>query len=267
MMGLKARAHGNRWNLSQRKPNSFESSQILNQLMEIARISALAEMASGIAHELNQPLGAIATFSQAGERMLNRPDPLVDRAAEVFRQINHEALSAGDGIRRIRRLFDQEQSTRVHCDMSELICELRPVLDMVARGYGGELQFEAVETLPALLIDRLRIQHVVFSLVQNAFDASVFQEATPLVTIAVVGDRYGVETSISDLGTGISSEVREKLFRPFFTTKPQGTGLGLASSRAIIEAHEGTIGFDSPPAGGSRFWFRLPYAERAGAGA
>ena len=266
MMGLQEPFNANRWNLSQGKPKSVESSQILNRLMEIARISALAEMASGIAHELNQPLGAIATFSQAGERMLNRPDPLVDRATEVFRQINHEALSAGEGIRRIRRLFDHDQAPRAPCNMSELIAELRPVLDMVALGNGGEMHYDTSRSLPGLAIDRLRIQHVVFSLVQNAFDASVFQETPPLVSIVVVGDRYGVETSITDRGTGISNEVREKLFRPFFTTKPRGTGLGLASSRAIIEAHEGTIGFDCAATGGSRFWFRLPYAENPAAG-
>src|ERR1019366_10795020 len=100
---------------------------ILNQLMEIARISALAEMASGIAHELNQPLGAIATFSQAGDRLLNRPEPLVARALDVFRQINTEALGAGEGIRRIRRLFDQDEITRLRFQMSDVIEELRPV--------------------------------------------------------------------------------------------------------------------------------------------
>src|SRR5271169_473178 len=88
---------------------------ILNQLMEIARISALAELASGIAHELNQPLGAFATFAQAGERLLNRPEPLVQRALEVFRQINAEAMSAGEGIRRIRRLFDHEEPKPARC--------------------------------------------------------------------------------------------------------------------------------------------------------
>ena len=91
---------------------------ILKQLMEIARASALAEMASGVAHELNQPLGAIATFSQAGERMLNRPDPMVGRALDVFRQINREALGAGEGIKRIRRLFEQELPKRTRCPAS-----------------------------------------------------------------------------------------------------------------------------------------------------
>src|SRR5450631_3660180 len=116
--------------------------------MEIARVSALAELASGISHEINQPLGAIAAFSQAGERLLNRPDPLVDRATEVFRNISHEALTAGDGIRRIRRLFDQTASSRTRCGMYELITELRPVLEMVATAHRGTLKVVAAAEKP-----------------------------------------------------------------------------------------------------------------------
>jgi len=228
--------------LSEQKSKWVESEAILNQLMEIARISALAEMASGIAHELNQPLGAIATFSQAGDRLLNRPEPQVQRALEVFRQINAEAMAAGEGIRRIRRLFDQHGTNREPCQMR----------------IKAQFQVDVAPGLPDVLIDRLRIQHVLFALVQNAFDASSQNSAPPRVKVEVRADRYAVETSITDSGSGVSAEIREQLFRPFFTTKPQGTGLGLASARAIIEAHQGTIGFETLPDYGSRFWFRLP---------
>ena len=237
------------------------SEVILNQLMEIARVSALAEMASGFAHELNQPLGAIATFAQAGERMLNRPDPMINRALDVFRQINHEALSAGEGIQRIRRLFEQGLPKRAPCQMPELVAELRPVLDIVVLRAKGTVQFEAASALPDLLVDRLRIQHVLFALVQNAVDASTQISGTPVIAIDISADRYTVETGVTDSGAGVPAELKDNLFRPFFTTKPQGTGLGLASSRAIIESHEGTIGFDNLPVGGSRFWFRLPVVQ------
>jgi len=246
--------------LSQFKPSGAGAQRILNQLMEIARISALAELASGIAHELNQPLGAIATFAQAGERMLNRPDPLVPGATDVFRRINQEALGAGEGIRRIRRLFDQEAAARTPCQMPDLVAELLPVLEMVAAGAKGRLQVQAATAMPEVLIDRLSIQHVLFALVQNGFDACAATGDSPVVTIEFSGDRYAVETSVIDRGTGVSAEIQNQLFHPFFTTKSQGTGLGLASSRAIIEAHEGTIGFEGSAAGGSRFWFRLPAA-------
>ena len=237
------------------------SAAILNRLLQIARLSALAEMASGIAHELNQPLGAIATFSQAGDRLLNRPEPLVSRALDVFRQINTEALGAGEGIRRIRRLFDQDEVSRARCQMSEVIDELRPVFEMMSEWGGVDLTIDVSPALPEVSIDRLRVQHVLFSLFQNALEVSGRDSAPPQVSLSARADRYAVETSVTDSGSGISAQTRQQLFRPFFTTKPHGTGLGLASSRAIVEAHEGTIGFASEPAGGTRFWFRLPIAE------
>ena len=230
----------------------------MSQLMEIMRISTLAELASGIAHELNQPLGAIATYAKAGERMLNRPEPLISQTSEVLRQISHEALGAGDGIRRIRRIFDQDESLRARCQIPDLVRELQPVLEMLTQRIQGELKVDVANGLPAVSIDRLRIQHVLFALVQNACDASAQAPVGPLVGIAVTSNRYEVETSITDSGPGVPAEMRDQLFRPFCTTKPRGTGLGLASSRAIIEAHAGTIGFENLPSGGCRFWFRLP---------
>ncbi len=238
----------------------FGSEALLQRLMEIARASALAEMASGVAHELNQPLGAIATFAQAGERMLNRPEPMTERALDVFRQISHEALAAGEGIKRIRGLFEQGRPDRTPCQMPELIQELRPVLDALAQRANGVVSVHASEPLPDLLIDRTRIQHVLYALADNAVQASDHGSGAPSIRIDVSADRYTVETSITDSGTGVPAEVQPHLFRPFFTTKAQGTGLGLASSRAIIESHDGTIGFDNLPGGGSRFWFRLPRA-------
>lgn len=234
---------------------------LLEQLTDIARASALAEMARGVAHELNQPLGAIATFSQAGERMLNRPDPMVDRAADVFRQINHAALGAGEDIQRIRRLFEQALPTRARCQLPELIAELRPILDILALHTKGSVRVDAPGPVPDLLVDRLSIQHVLYTLAQNAVDAGARTSATPSIRIDVSSDRYCVETGVTDSGPGVPDELRSQLFRPFFTTKPQGAGLGLASSRAIIESHDGTMGFDNLPTGGSRFWFRLPLAE------
>ena len=239
------------------------SAAILNRLLEIARISALAEMASGMAHELNQPLGAIATFSQAGDRLLNRSEPQVTRALDVFRQINSEALGAGEGIRRIRRLFDQDDITRSRAQMSEVVEELRPVFDMLAQWADVTLNFDVAQPLPEVSIDRLRVQHVLFSLFQNALDVSV-QNSTapsPWVRFGIRAEKYSVEISVTDSGCGIPPETRSQIFKPFFTTKPHGTGLGLASSRAIVEAHEGTIGFEADAAGGTRFWFRLPIAE------
>ena len=231
---------------------------MMQQLMEIARASVLEEMASGIAHELNQPLGAIATFAQTGERMLNRPEPMVAEALQVFRQISAEAMSAGASIRTIRRLFNREASNRRRQSVSDLIYELFPLLKTIAERAGGDLSLDVQSALPVVMVDTLRIQHAVLTLVQNAFEAS---DPASLVKLAVSGDRYGVEISVLDRGHGIPENARANIFRPFYTTKPHGTGLGLASTRAIVEAHEGTIGFEDAPGGGAQFWFSLPAAS------
>lgn len=237
--------------------DSKGSEAILKRLMELSRIAALAEMASGIAHELNQPLGAIATFAQAGDRLLNRPEPLVSRARDVFQQINQEALDAGEGIRRIRRLFDHAEPVRVRCQVSDLVTQMVPALQALARATNIVLKVKMQSPLPAVIVDGLRIQLVLFSLVQNAIEASTQHSGTE-VRIDVRADRYAVETSVSDSGAGIPSDTLDKMFRPFYTTKTGGTGLGLASSRATIEAHQGTIGFEKGIPSGTRFYFRLP---------
>jgi C4-dicarboxylate-specific signal transduction histidine kinase len=145
--------------------------------------------------------------------------------------------------------------------MVEIISEMRPVLEVLIRQNHDAFQVDAGSTLPDLIVDRLRIQQVLYALVQNAADANAQLSSTRMIRIDVSADRYNVETGISDSGPGVAAEVADALFRPFVTTKPRGTGLGLASSRAIIESHEGTIGYDSLPQGGSRFWFRLPVAQ------
>lgn len=231
---------------------------LLEQLLQIARLSALEEMASGIAHELNQPIGAITTFAQAGKRMLDRPDPMVQPASEVLGHISHEALNAGQGIRRIRGLFNGQGHEHVQADLSEVITELMPVLDLLAQRRGTKLALSLQANLPNVSIDRLRIQHALFALVQNALEAPTANGEPPDVRIEVTGDRYGVQVTVVDRGVGVADDAQEHLFRPFFTTKAYGTGLGLASSRAIAEAHQGSVGFTNAEGGGSRFWLRLP---------
>ena len=150
-----------------------ESRVILNQLMEIARVSALAEMASGIAHELNQPLGAIATFSQAGERMLNRPEPLVARPSMCFVRSIAKRSSAGDGIQRIRRLFEQECRKRARVpDAGASSRNCSRVLECWRCRIPAATAVSIRAAEADVVIDRLRIQHVLFALTQNAVDAA-----------------------------------------------------------------------------------------------
>lgn len=241
-------------------PLDEPTSRLLEQLLDIARSSALEEMASGIAHELNQPIGAIATFAQAAERMLQRDPPMVGEALEVLRHITHEALGAGQGIHRIRKLFNDRHAAREVCSLTHVIEELLPVMKLLADRAGIELILHVAPDLPQVSIDRLRIQHVLFNLVQNALESPVRAGAPAQVKVSITADRYEVRTQIEDRGAGLSAETRGQLFRAFYTTKRNGTGLGLASSRAIVEAHQGSIGADDVQGGGACFWFTLPVA-------
>jgi signal transduction histidine kinase len=239
-------------------PLSVKTEQeLLEQLLAIARASALEEMASGIAHELNQPLGAIVTFAQTAERMLNRPEPMVPEAINVLKLISKEALGASDGIRHIRRLFNREDLNRESCSMADLVREIVPILELLAVRGGGQLSVQLAEDVPNVSVDKLRIQHVLFTLVQNAFEATE-SKVGGHVEVIVSGDRYGAKVSVSDNGSGIAPDQRQQMFHPFFTTKANGTGLGLASTRAIIEAHQGSISFEPSKQGGARFWFQVP---------
>jgi two-component system sensor kinase FixL len=238
------------------------STTFLNRLLEIDRTSELAEIISGIAHELNQPLAAMATFSQAGARMLDRPEPLTGRSLDVFREISQEALQAGDRLQKLRRLFDAGPLQQTPCRMADLVTEVQPVLSNLALDVRARLQIEIANELPDVLVERLRIQRVLLALVRNAADASAALNTERVIRIDVSAERYCVATSITDYGAGVAAEMRPQLFHPFFTTKPSGHGLGLSSSRAIVESHGGTIGFNNIPTGGVRFRFKLPAATR-----
>ena len=241
-----------------------EEQSLLDQLRAISRASALEQMASGIAHELNQPLGAIVTFAQAGERIVKRPDSSPASVSDVFQLISKEALAAAEGISRMRRLFDRASFQMASNSMAEVLRELAPVLQLLGTQVGVPLRMDIQDNLCNVSIDRLRIQHVLLTLAQNAFEATRLADTgvrQSHVTIEARSDRYGVEISVIDSGRGVADEHRSKLFHPFFTTKVAGTGLGLTSARATIEAHQGTIGFEKMQNQRTRFWFRLPASE------
>lgn len=237
----------------------------LERLLAMAQRTALEQMAGGLAHELNQPLGAIVTFAQAAERMLDRPDVSLASVREVLQLISKEALGAGEGIRRMREPLQRESPTRISCTVSELLAEITPILQEHAARADALLQIELSPELPLVCIERLEIQCVLFALAQNAFEAALLLPITARsVRITAHADRYGLEISVIDAGPGISAEHHRRVFHPFFSTKPRGSGLGLAAARAIIEAHEGSIGFEAAGPG-TRFWFRVPSCDPSAA--
>jgi signal transduction histidine kinase len=193
--------------------------------------------------------------------MLDRSDPLIGRSLDVFRQISQEALDAGARLQGLRRVFDQGAPQQHRCQMADLITEVQPVLANLTQVIKAQLQVDVATGLPDICADGLKIQRVLLALVRNAVDASANLLAERVIRIDVLADRYSIETGITDRGNGVSREVGEKLFHPFFTSKAAGHGLGLASSQAIVESHGGTMGFHNIPSSGVRFWFKLPVAS------
>ncbi len=228
--------------------------------MHVSRLAAVGEMAAGVAHELNQPLAAVANYAQACERLLGMPDADLEEVRDALRQITAQAVRAGDIISRLRGLTRARESLGELTDVNALILELADLIESDARAHESSCHFELADGLAPLTIDRAQIQQVVFTLVRNALEAL---DERPIgareVVIATARATDGdVLIEVRDNGPGIAPEIAQRLFDPFCTTKPAGTGLGLASSRTIARAHGGTLDHRPNSPDGACFVLRLP---------
>ncbi|MGC2854632.1 PhnD/SsuA/transferrin family substrate-binding protein [Novispirillum sp. DQ9] len=221
-----------------------------------ARLALLGEMASSLAHEINQPLAAIANYANGCERRIRAgADPA--GVAEGVRLIAGQAERAAAIIKRVRSFVGKRTGEVAPLDLSETV---RAALDLF-RDAGARrdmvLDTSLAPDLPAARGDRLQLELVVLNLLQNAADATAGQPHRHLsVTTRAVPD--GLEVAVADNGPGLAPEARHRLFEPFFTTKPHGMGLGLSLSRSILEAHGGRLWVEDAPGGGACFRFILP---------
>jgi signal transduction histidine kinase len=231
-------------------------------LAHVARVSTLGELASSLAHELNQPLGAIMRNAEAGELFLQDPSPDLDELRALLADIRKDDQRAGAVIDRMRGLIKRRESERTLLDLNLLAGEVFSLVRFEAETRRVELTLEIAPGLPSVQGDRVQLQQVLLNLLLNAMDAV---SGNPLVRRLVsmgarlVGER--VEVNVSDNGHGISAENLRRVFEPFFTSKPNGLGLGLPISRGIIEAHGGRLWVENNPTGGTTFRFSLPVAK------
>ena len=230
-----------------------------DRLMHVSRLAAIGEMAAGLAHELNQPLAAVANYAQACERLLGVAQPDVEEVRDALRQITEQAVRAGDIISRLRGLTRAPESSREVCDVNALIRELADLLESDARAHNSRCRIELADGLAPLRLDRAQIQQVILALVRNALEALQGRPCSAReVVVSTVREPDGdVLIEVSDNGPGISAEIAPRLFEPFCTSKTAGTGLGLASSRTIARAHRGTLDY-RPGEPGACFMLRLP---------
>lgn len=230
------------------------------QMLHVSRLATVGEMAGGIAHELNQPLAAIANYAQACDRLLGRPDPDLAEVREALRQISSEAIRAGDILHRLRALARGRPLERAVADINVVISQVADLLRSDARRHRARLDLDLTQTLPTVLIDAAQIQHVLINLVHNGFQAIASEaNAAPSVCIRTSRAEDGsVEVAVCDNGPGLSALALERLFDPFFSTKEDGTGLGLPISHSVIRAQGGMLGYRRNLPRGACFYFRLP---------
>lgn len=231
----------------------------LSEVADIGRSSAIDELATQIAHEVNQPLTAIASFCEAGARMLATGQAEPADIAEILRDIAAEAQRAGDVVRHTRRLLRKRQPRFEKADINALVRDALRLARTEDCCQGVEIRFEEDPTVTPFPMDRVLLEQVIFNLLHNAVDA--MQSKAPgqrwlLVTTHRVGEK-DIEVAFRDNGIGLPAERGERVFDPFFTTKANGMGLGLTISRSIVERHGGQLWATDNPDGGATFRFTI----------
>ena len=249
--------------ITERKKAAEEARQHQIELAHVSRLSTMGEMASGIAHELNQPLSAISNYTRGSIRMLqSEKEGIREQLIEVMERVASQAERAGEIIRQLRRFIRKEEPERKWVDLNRLIRELVAFLQPELRKAGVQLRLQLFEGLPQLWAHDIQLEQVLLNLTRNAIEAmqDVPADQRRLLVRTSVGDG-GVELVVEDSGHGISEALREKIFEPFVTTKEQGMGLGLSISRGIIEAHGGKLLLDQASGRGTRLRIILPTAK------
>jgi two-component system sensor kinase FixL len=250
--------------VTERRRRQDESHLAQQRMLRVSRLATMGEMASSVAHELNQPLTAIANYSRACERYMATPAPDLAEIKEAIHEIGKEALRAGEIIRRMRRLSASDTAERAATNINDLITELTVLMQADARVHGTRLTVAPAPRPLRASVDAVQIQQVILNLVRNALEAVQERptgEREVVISTALVGEGQ-IEIAVSDNGPGVPPEILENLFHPFSTTKGPGRGLSLAMSRSIMQAHAGIIGHrKAATATGACFYIRMPALE------
>lgn len=249
--------------LTERQETEARLQELQAELVHMSRLTAMGEMASALAHELNQPLSAIANYMKGSRRLLeNSEDERVTLLRDAMDKAADQALRAGQIIRRLRDFVARGESERRVEDLKKLIEEASALALVGAKDRGIRVRFEFDPAIDFVLADKVQVQQVLLNLMRNAIEAMEESEKRELVVATTsVADKM-VEISVADTGSGIAPEIGAQLFQPFVTTKRQGMGVGLSISRTIIEAHGGSIAPRPNPGGGTIFCFTLPAVSK-----
>jgi two-component system, LuxR family, sensor kinase FixL len=237
--------------------------QAQERLTHVSRLAILGEMMAGIAHELNQPLTAIATYAQSSQHLLDVAAPDIDEVQDALGEIASQALRAGEVIRRLRRLARGHATRREPCDLNAVIHELDALIEAEARQHDIRITFDLTPEPMRIKADAVQMQQVFLNLLRNAVEALAGQtlgrRSIVIRTRRLADGR--IEAAICDNGPGVDPAAADRIFDAFYSTKPWGTGLGLAVSRTIIDAHGGKLEYVPDTPRGASFRIRLPAEE------
>jgi two-component system sensor kinase FixL len=231
-------------------------------LLRASRLRVTGQMAAALAHELNQPLTAVANYLRGAQRLMQAPEPDLPRVRDAVELAVQQTLRAGQIIRRLRGFVERGDVISRPEAVPTLIEEASALALLGAKERGIRVTLQLAPDLPEVVAERVQIQQVLLNLIRNAIEA---MEREPVRTLTIVARQVdqSVEISVADTGPGLASEVRAQLFQPFVTTKPDGMGIGLSICRTIVESHRGRLWAEDNPGGGMVFRFTLPASDAA----
>ena len=249
--------------LSERQKTEVRLQELQSELIHISRLTAMGEMASALAHELNQPLSAIMNYLKGSRRLLE--DLASDKAAmlrDALDKASAQTIRAGQIIRRLRDFVSRGESERQTESVSKLIEEASALALVGAKELGIRFRMQFQPDVDLVWVDRVQIQQVVLNLIRNAVDAMAGKPKRDLTISTRATAEEMIEISVTDSGPGIAPEVADQLFQPFVTNKRTGMGVGLSISRTIVDAHGGRLWVEPNPEGGTIFRFTVRAASK-----
>jgi two-component system sensor kinase FixL len=245
--------------LTERQRSDARLQELQAELVHISRLTAMGEMAAALAHELNQPLSAIASYMKGSRRLLEQPtEKEIGQVRDAMDKAAEQSQRAGQIIRRLREFVARGETERRVESVKKLIEEASALALVGAKDHGIRVAFRLDPRRDFVLVDKVQIQQILLNLIRNAIEAMEESARKELLIASLPHGSNFVELSVADTGSGIAPEIAAQLFQPFVTTKRQGMGVGLSISRSIVENHGGQMRVEPNNGGGTVFRFTLP---------
>ena len=252
--------------LTERQETEHQLQELQTELARLSRLTAMGEMASTLAHEINQPLSAISNYLQGCSRLLERVEhPNAPKIRDALAETIKQTLRAGHIIRQLREFVTRGETEKRPENINKLVEEASALALVGAKEEGVKTLFRFDIRLDPVLVEKVQIQQVMLNLMRNAIESMHGCDQKELLVTTAAAARDMVEVSVADTGAGLSEEISDRLFQPFVTTKPAGMGVGLSISKRIIEAHGGQMWAEPNPGGGTVFRFTLESSAEASA--